>query len=131
MELAVPKISAIDLLSCLTQSGRRKLARKLLQPYAQIPVLSELVANGVSEALNAGLDRMSDERCGQLAEGCKVLSTACDLVRTSVDPSGEGGKSISTGERVLIASSIQLGLSNVLTQDAIDEKIEQLIQKVP
>lgn len=131
LNIKLPEVGFTDLLRCVTQAGRQALVRKFICPFTKIETMAALAAEGVSEALDAGTGRLSDERCSQIVTGCGALEICCSLVKKSVAPSGDEGKSISPAERTEIAMAINEGVSSLLTQDAVDAKIEELIKKVP
>lgn len=131
VNIKLPEIGFTDLLRCVTQGGRQSLVRKLVYPFTKIETMASLAAEGVAEALDAGTGKLSDERCSQIVTGCGALEICCSLVKKSVSPDGDAGKNVSTAERVEIAMAINEGISTLLTQDAVDAKVEELIKKVP
>lgn len=130
-DIEVPKIGFLDLVGCMTQSGRKMLVRKLTAPFTKIENVVVLVTEGAASAINAGTDRLSDERCAQISSGCEALETCARLVKTSVSPSGDGGKNVTDDEKAAISDAIGTGIGQLFTQDAVDAKVEELIAKVP
>jgi len=121
----------MKMLKLLTKSGRQELVKVAAKEYLTPDRIAELVADGVAKALEAGAEKMTDERCAQIALGCQVGGTALIHITAAVDPHGEEGKKVSAIEKALIASDIKTALSNLITQDGVDAAIDKAAMLVP
>ena len=118
-------------LKVLTQSGRRELAREALREYCTPAKIAELCANGATFALEAGAARMKDERCMQIADGCRMCSTALTHVTEAIDPRGDGGKQITEVERNSICGDIYGGVKLLVSQEQLDNIAAEIVKRVP
>lgn len=129
--IEIPKVGFMDLCACVTRSGRRDLVRKIVDPFTKLENITAMAAEGAAAALDAGTAKLTDLRCSQIATGCQALETCCSIIKESITPEGDGGKKITVSEKERMRSAVDWGVSNLLTQDAIDKVVGQLINKVP
>lgn len=130
-DVKIPDVGVADLVRCVTRGGRQALVRRVVYPFIQIDTIASLVTEGAAQAIDAGTDRISDERCSQISEGCAALEQCCSIIRKSINPEGDGGKRVTDDEKVIMENAITTGVRSLFTQDAVDTMVEKLITKVP
>lgn len=130
-DIQIPDIGWMDAVKCLTRSGRQELVRKIAKPFSNSLNLASLAATGIAKAVNVGTDQLTDERCTQIAEGCKALETCFALAGKAVTPRGDGGKTVTDAERAEIATAMGRGIGELVTQDSLDAILDELVKKVP
>ena len=118
-------------LKVLTQNGRRELARAALREYCTTEKIAELCANGATFALEAGAARFTDERCIQIADGCRMCATALTHVTEAIDPRGDGGKQITEAEREGICADVFGGVKLLVSKEQLDRIAEEIVKRVP
>ena len=118
-------------LKVLTQNGRRELARPALREDCRPEKIAELCANGATFALEAGAARLTDERCIQIADGCRMCATALTHVTEAIDPRGDGGKQITEAERNGICGDVFGGVKLIVSQEQLDRIAEEIVKRVP
>lgn len=123
-------IGFIDIVKCVTRDGRKSLVKKVLADSVTVESVSKCVTYGITIALDSGTGRLTDERCAQIASGCEFLSLAAKSIGASIDPSGEGGKTVTDLERSDICHGVEHGVKLCVTQDDLDKLIERVVDAV-
>lgn len=130
-DIQIPDIGFFDAVKCVTRSGRQKLVRKIAEPFFKPENIAGLAATGIAKAVNVGTDKLTDERCVQIANGCKALETCFSLAGKAVTPRGDGGKTVTDAERAEIATAMGIGINELISQETLDSAFDELIEKVP
>lgn len=130
-DIEVPEIGFFDILGCATRNGRQKLARKIVSPFAKVDSISAIVTEGFTAALTAGTSKLSEQRCNDIIAGCHAVKTCCDVLAITIDPSGDGGKTVTPDEKALMLTTVEEGMHNLLAQDSVDKVVDGLIGKIP
>lgn len=130
-DIEVPEVEVADLFLCITRRGRQALVRKMVAPFVKLDNIAALVSEGVSTVLDAGANKLTDKRCRQIVAGCDAIKECCTLFGASLSPDGDGGKTVTDAEKMNIKCSLEDGLQHLVTQAAVTDAVEKLIQKVP
>lgn len=130
-DIQIPDIGFFDAVKCVTRSGRQELVRKIAEPFFKSENIAGLAATGIARAVNVGTDHLTDERCVQIASGCKALETCFSLAGKAVTPRGDGGKTVTDAERAEIATAMGTGINELVSQETLDSTFDELIEKVP
>ena len=124
-------MNLFTLTKLLTKNGRQAFAKDLATEYLTIDKIAELVANGVARGLEAGAEKITDQRRAQIANGCQRGGNALIHITAAVSPDGDEGGKVSEAEKELIRSDIYSALCDLVTKDAIDAAIEKAVAYVP
>lgn len=115
----------------LTKKGRQEAVRDAAKSYLTPEKLAELLADGVAIALEAGTDKLSDERCSQIAVGCEKGADALKHITAAINPDGEEGKKVSESEKTLIQADIRAAIELIVTKTSLDSIVDKASQYVP
>lgn len=121
----------MNILKLLTKNGRQSIVREIVKPYVSVDSIANYAAEGVAKALEIGAEKISDERCAQIAIGCNMGGNALIHLTAAVAPDGEGGKSVTGEEKALIKSDLDGAIRALVTQNFIDDIVEKVLAKIP
>lgn len=117
-------------LKVLYRSGRQDIVRQLGREYVNPDTIADLVTAAVALALEKGAEHISDERVAQIAIGCERGGNALIHITAAVAPNGDGGKTVTAGEKALICSDLKLAVGSLVTKEALEDAIEAIAIRV-
>jgi len=115
----------------LTKSGRQALVKEIATEYLTPEKIAELAADGVAKLLEKGAEKMSDERCAQVALGCEKACAALTHITAAIEPTGDEGKKVSETEKTLIAADIRVAIELLVTDDGLTKAIDAGAKYIP
>lgn len=117
-------------LKLFTQSGRQSIVREILKEYVTPSKIAELATEAAAQGLTAGAGKIDDDRLAKIANGCEKGANALIHITAAISPDGEGGKTITPGEKALICADIQTAVQSIVTQEALDGIVENAVKFV-
>lgn len=121
----------MNIFKLFTRSGRQDIVREMVKPYVTVDAIANYATDGVAKVLAAGAEKLTDERCAQIAEGCRLGGNALIYLTGAVSPDGDGGKIVTDAEKVEIRTCLAGAVRSLVTQEGLDEILEKVIEKVP
>lgn len=118
-------------LKLLTRSGRQEAVAEAAKEFLTPDRIAELATEGISKALSAGAEKLTEERVAQVSVGCEKGGNFCAHLGAAINPEGEEGVAVTANERAVIESDVRSAITALVTKDAIDAAIDKAVQYVP
>lgn len=120
-----------DLIGCVTQNGRRKLVKRILEKELNRDKIINYVGEGIVYGINHGINAIPQEKRGTLHTAFETAHNATGRLLEVTDPGSENGFEVSPRETEIICDDLHCLMSNVFTDDVVRRLHAKIISKVP
>lgn len=120
-----------DLIGCVTQKGRRKLVKRILEKELSCERIVDIASAGTSALVNGGLAKMTESQVGTLHTNLTELHAVTGTLLRVTDLGSDGGREITEPEREQLRVQVLNFATGVLTDARVAAVHDLILAKVP
>ena len=105
-------------------------AKPSIKEAVSVETIAGIMCGGIDWAAKKTLNKVSDERLTECAQGCAVASGVFSAVAEAVQPFSENGREMGPKERANIQAQLTTAVELIVTQEELDKIVDTLLNHV-
>ena len=105
-------------------------AKPSIKEAVSVETIAGIMCGGIDWAAKKTLNKVSDERLTECAQGCAVASGVFSAVAEAVQPFSKNGREMGPKERANIQAQLTTAVELIVTQEELDKIVDTLLNHV-
>lgn len=105
-------------------------AKPSIKEAVSVENVAGIMCGGIDWAAKKTLNKVSDERLTECAQGCTVAAGVFAAVAEAVQPFSENGREMGPEERENIRAQLTTAVELIVTQEELDKIVDALLDHV-